>query len=413
MSSETHLKPAFSDSKLNVEQLSPEEFHRKLYAFFEDRGVLSDLRSHLRTKMINVLKETPIGRSDWKKSMSPKLQAINLLFAEFLIQQNCFYSLSVFSTEVPLASILPELNGNFVKKPESGWKFERKEAFDILETLGFEKDGEILESYYGVDNRESLLWCILKAFLRHLKTVTFVEKEGIAFKDITEILKASNVPLLTVEIILKKFAETKDEIIREQSEKYQKLLAEAKGEAEIALLQAKTSEEIKQMWENKSEALELKEKQLQEKERELQTKVQNLDEMQKVYAKNESECELLKRKIAELREENIRLENSNGEQRKKAEKLKVNARLLTSELSAARAHRRGRVASTLQASGVSVSGEGEQGKKFNGAILDFHVMEVNKNKNAKMEIKTSKHFLLKHLELLFKVVCCRIFNYHI
>lgn len=62
-----------ADLKLNAEQLSSEEFHRGLYGWFEDRGLLSDLRSHLRTKMIHVLKETPIGRSDSRKSMSPKV----------------------------------------------------------------------------------------------------------------------------------------------------------------------------------------------------------------------------------------------------------------------------------------------------------------------------------------------------
>lgn len=375
MSSETHLKPAYSGSKLNVEQLSSEEFHRKLYEFFEDRGLQSDLRSYLRTKMINVLKETPIGRSDCKKSMSPKMQAVNLLVAEFLMQQNCFYSLSVFSTEVPLANILPELNNNFVRKPESGWKFERKEAFEILETLGFEKDGEILENYYGVDNKESLLCCILKTFPQYLKSVTFMEKEEIAFKDIARILKASSLPFLTVEMILQKFSQTKGDIIREQREKYEKIIEEAKKETAIALSHTKSSdkgiEDIKQLWENKNKALELKDKQLQEKERELQEREEKLNEKKKEYAKNESECELLKRKIEELREENIRLENSNGEQRRKADKLKLNTRLLSSELSAARTQRRGRIASSLQAKGGSVSGEGEQGKQISPQNVDI------------------------------------------
>lgn len=101
------------------------------------------------------------------------MQAINLLLAEFLIQQNCFYTLSVFSTEVPLANILPELNNNFISRPDFGWKFEEKDALDILETLGFEKTNEnspFLTTYFSTENKEALLTCILKNFPKHVQS---------------------------------------------------------------------------------------------------------------------------------------------------------------------------------------------------------------------------------------------------
>lgn len=101
-----------------------------------------------------------------------KVQAVNLLLAEFLIQQNCFYTLSVLSTEVPLVNILPELNNNFLNKPDAGWKFEEKDALDILETLGFGKDSEeIVKTYFDADNKEALLFCILKTPSKDLKGV--------------------------------------------------------------------------------------------------------------------------------------------------------------------------------------------------------------------------------------------------
>lgn len=362
MDSETHLKPAYSEGKLNREQLSAEEFHRKLYEFFEDRGLLSDLKSHLRTKMINALKETPIGRNECKQSMSPKMQAINLLLAEFMIQQNCFYSLSVFSTEVPLANILPELNNNLVKMPGNGWRFQNKDAFDILETLGFEKDTEILNSYFNLENNDSLLVCILKVLAQYIKSATIINKDEISFKSIEEILIACKLPLLTVELIVQKFIQIKDDIIKEYKEKYEKTTKQT----EIALAQAKSSDKIvetmKQEWQNKYKMLELKEKQLKEKELELQKKEEELNEMKRKYIENNKECDILKRKIEELKEENIRLENFNGEQRRKAEKLKINARLLSSELSATRTQRRRHVNNNNHTKGVPVSGEGEQGK---------------------------------------------------
>lgn len=366
MDPKTSLKPAYSEGKFSVEQLSSEDFHRKLYEFFEDRGLVTDLRSHLRTKMINVLKETPIGRSDCKRSMSPKMQAINLLLAEFLIQQNCFYSLSVFSTEVPLANILPELTNNFVRKPEAGWKFEEKDASDILETLGF--DATILNSYFDQQNTESLLCCILKALPRNFKpTTAFIENH----ENIEEILKASHLPPSTIEQITQEITQIKDDIIKEQKEVYEKLIEK---HPKIALTQTKndydekTIEEYKQIWQNKNDALKLKEKQLQEKEKQLQEKERELQkrttEFNDIQTKNEDELVMLKRKIEELREENIRLENMNGQQRRNTEKLKLNARLLSSELSAARTQRRMRVNNNSQVNkAVSLSGEGEQGKK--------------------------------------------------
>lgn len=353
MNTEKCLKPAFSESKLCSERLSSEEFHRKLYEFFEDRGLLTDLRSHLRSKMINVLKETPIGKTDCKKSMSPKMQAINLLIAEFLIQQNCFYSLSVFSTEVPLANILPELNNNFTKRPEIGWKFEEKDAFDILQTLGFENDSEILKIYLNPENNQSLLNCILKVSPNNSKSITVLQKNELNFNDMIEILKnTTNLPLTIIQQTLEKYTQSIKNVLKKDQ-----------------MLN-------KQTWENKNKVLELKEKQLQERERELQIKETELNEIKQqielMQLKNTDECTQLKKRIDELREENARLVNLNGEQRRRAEKLKLNARFLSSELSAARTQRRSRVANNTnnsQVKTVSFSGEGEQGKILNRHIL--------------------------------------------
>lgn len=42
--------------------MTTDEFQSKLYVWFEEKGVLSDLRTHLRHQMINALKTTEIGK---------------------------------------------------------------------------------------------------------------------------------------------------------------------------------------------------------------------------------------------------------------------------------------------------------------------------------------------------------------
>lgn len=348
MDPEIPIKPACSEGKLSSEQLTSDEFHRKLYEFFENRGLLCDLKSHLRAKMINALRETPLGKSELKRSISPKIQATSLLLAEYLIQQNCFYTLSVFSTEMPLVNVLPELNNNFLKKPEIGWKFDEKDASDILQTLGFETKSEILENYFIVNNSDALLCCILKASpYLNIKpaVIPHLEKEELNLKDLTEILRSSSLPFLTVEQIMQKFTKT--------------ILKEAKAHQIIS----------EQQLETKNKTLMLLEKQLKDKEQLLQKREDEFNEIKKQYellqAKYVYESNTLKKREEELLEENLRLENLNSEHRRKSEKLKMHARLLSNELSAARTHsRRTRLANNSQPKIISFSGEGEQGRNY-------------------------------------------------
>ncbi|KAF2899770.1 hypothetical protein ILUMI_06417 [Ignelater luminosus] len=177
---EDNIVPAVSVQQEEIpSEMSAAEFQRRLYAWFEDRGLLSELRAHLRKQMIGVLKDTAIGRTvsaQAKQTISPKLQALNLLIAEFLLQQDYHYSLSVFSTEVPLISVLPEFPGLTVNYCSSTnnrnevstkkWQFSEKDAWDILETLGVHRDTRegqnIFIAYYNNESREPLLTCIIR-----------------------------------------------------------------------------------------------------------------------------------------------------------------------------------------------------------------------------------------------------------
>lgn len=170
------LKPALNiNPEDSPNELSAEEFQRQLYAWFEDRGILSELRAHLRMQMIGVLKETAIGKAvttQFRQAVSPKLQAINLLIAEFLLHQEYHYSLCVFSTEVPLMNVFPDFSNSIMNKSSDHtftdpkkWRFKHKDVTDILETFGIlhesQENKDIAKMYYE-NCDESLLTCIVR-----------------------------------------------------------------------------------------------------------------------------------------------------------------------------------------------------------------------------------------------------------
>lgn len=90
-------------SKENINEcrdLSQAQFQEELDRWFQRRGIISDLRSHLRHLMVMALQNTQIGPKSSDES-SPKAQALNLLVAEYLLRHKCHYTLSVFTSEVP------------------------------------------------------------------------------------------------------------------------------------------------------------------------------------------------------------------------------------------------------------------------------------------------------------------------
>lgn len=193
--------------------------------------------------------------------------------------------------------------------------------------------------------------------------------------------------MLTVEKILLRLSQAPDSIAKEQKEKYEKLCAEAKEccernatrqEIAIAEYRAKTDEvkKEKEFWESKNKTLQRQREELEQKELELEKRANELEEMrmkcealrgeyESKMSQNRNEVVVLQQTIERLREENCSLERANGEQRRNAEKLKLNARLLSSELSAAR-HQRKTLATGARPKNISFSGEGEQG---NGVCL--------------------------------------------
>lgn len=179
-----NIIPAIRPPDNQIEsELSSQEFQRRLYSWFEEQGLLSDLRARLRVQMINVLKGTALGPTvsgQIRQSVSPKIQAVNLLIAECLLHQNCHYTLSVFSIEEPMVSVLPEMNNSVMhgaSKAQSGslhtWRFAENDVFDILETLGIgtvtEGGAEIFDQYFDKNSTECLLMCIIRSLPKNIR----------------------------------------------------------------------------------------------------------------------------------------------------------------------------------------------------------------------------------------------------
>ncbi|XP_067000359.2 centriole and centriolar satellite protein ofd1 isoform X2 [Anabrus simplex] len=158
-------------------ELSAEEFQKKLLDWFEDRGILSELRSHLRHQMVAALKDTKLGTQtmgNFRQAGSPKLQAINLLVAEFLLQQEYHYTLSVFTSEVPLLRNLPEftaplqssVKGLSTSFGNKGYpRFQQRDVHDILEAVGLSpnsEEGAVAYRLYENSREEPLLNCIIR-----------------------------------------------------------------------------------------------------------------------------------------------------------------------------------------------------------------------------------------------------------
>lgn len=143
-----------------TKELSAEGFRNLLSSWFEEKGIVSDLKSHVRYRMINILKNTAIGRDIVRKSLqktSLSRQAVNLIVAEYLMQNHYHYTLSIFNTEAGLTDIFP-VSGEF--NDSNPAKFDPDNVRNIMELIGISKmnilSNELLSSYY-TDQDASIL----------------------------------------------------------------------------------------------------------------------------------------------------------------------------------------------------------------------------------------------------------------
>nr|XP_026501267.1 uncharacterized protein LOC113404562 [Vanessa tameamea] len=158
---------------------SADEFQKFIHNLFENNGVLNDLRAYLRGHIVNVLQKAEKGESLCQKNFTQRLeltfQAMNILIAEYLLRLEFKYTLSVFTSEIPLSNMVFKFANALLKSTDSalsGLRFGENDIWSILNYLGIKCDSEhaskIVEIYKNQAD-SSLLWCILKCIPMYQK----------------------------------------------------------------------------------------------------------------------------------------------------------------------------------------------------------------------------------------------------
>ncbi|KAL4088610.1 hypothetical protein QTP88_023699 [Uroleucon formosanum] len=143
-------------------------------SWFKDKGIINKMRAHIRAQMISTVEDSPTLNTNKRNITSPKIQAINLLVADFLIHQENLFTLSVFIIEVPLLGNLHEfssyvnlLGDSTQKIPVTKPSIQLNDVQDILEALGIQPNSDITEltcQYYFHEKQvHSLLACLFKS----------------------------------------------------------------------------------------------------------------------------------------------------------------------------------------------------------------------------------------------------------
>ncbi|XP_050420879.1 uncharacterized protein LOC126833525 isoform X2 [Adelges cooleyi] len=146
----------------------------KLYAWFKEKGLIANLRAHIREQMITSLQDLDSWNTKEQNITSPKIQAFNLMIADFLIYQENLFTLSIFMAEIPLLGNLKEFStyvnrmgvssNSSLPKP----RFQLCEVQDILEALGVHTSSDISKKvcqiYFSSDNTLPLIISLFKGF---------------------------------------------------------------------------------------------------------------------------------------------------------------------------------------------------------------------------------------------------------
>ncbi|KAG5881116.1 hypothetical protein JTB14_032293 [Gonioctena quinquepunctata] len=242
--------------------LSPQEFQNMLTTWFEEKGIVSDLRSHLRFKMVNVLKNTAIGRNINRKTSqhtSLSKQALNLIVAEFLMRNNCYYSLSIFNTEAALTNVFPEYP--MFDSSKEAFRYSSEDILNILELIGVPKSSEfskeVLDMYFqSKDN--CILSCLVTLLCKLTSKVSIDEEVDIDLangtnfsRQVGNVFIQSNISPKNVSKVIQTIDYLHNEELRNIEDKYTKLVRELKQRVTSQELDIKELNKKKRVVENK------------------------------------------------------------------------------------------------------------------------------------------------------------------
>ncbi|XP_058456349.1 centriole and centriolar satellite protein OFD1 [Malaya genurostris] len=178
----------YNNEFVDLDGITNSEFKQQIKSWIEEKGIHENLQLQMKKGLIEQISRTALGRKMSLKLqtqqgivLSPLILVLNTLVAEFLYTQNCHFSLSVFSNEVPFKNTLPD----FTKT--SHFRLQRKELKEIFEALGIEQYSSFIEKYESkttTDNSKSLLYIIFKALLASVKS--YEDKTTLLQKQETE-----------------------------------------------------------------------------------------------------------------------------------------------------------------------------------------------------------------------------------
>ncbi|CAG9819587.1 unnamed protein product [Phaedon cochleariae] len=254
----------FTGSKAS--NMSAEEFQTLLTSWFEEKGIITDLRSQLRFKMINILKNTAIGRNISKRSVSHhslSKQAINLIVAEFLMVNKYHYSLSVFNTEAALTNVFPEyLKFDDIQEP---FRYSFENLSNIFELIGVQRNSEFgkeaLNSYCN-NSDSSILSCLVNSICKlsnrmrrrtiqeEIECIDF-DKESNFVKQLGGILVNSETCSDNIGQILKNIESIHNVEIKMMEDRYRRSISELKIEVSRSIEKLQEVNKEKGVSENK------------------------------------------------------------------------------------------------------------------------------------------------------------------
>uniref|UniRef100_A0A182JK82 LisH domain-containing protein n=1 Tax=Anopheles atroparvus TaxID=41427 RepID=A0A182JK82_ANOAO len=152
----------------DIEDIDSAELKIQLKKWIEEEGIETNIQLQMKRNLIEKMSRTTLGKKIAIKLqtqqgivLSPLVLVLNTLVAEFLYTQNCHFSLSIFTNEVPFKNTLPD----FTRSPK--FRLNRTELGEIFEALGIKHHEGLVEKYekFGTEQGSSLLYIVFKSIL--------------------------------------------------------------------------------------------------------------------------------------------------------------------------------------------------------------------------------------------------------
>ncbi|XP_035901778.1 uncharacterized protein LOC118507419 [Anopheles stephensi] len=157
----------------DIDEIDSGELGTQLKNWIEEEGIETNIQLQMKRNLIEKMSRTALGKKIALKLqtqqgivLSPLVLVLNTLVAEFLYTQNCHFSLSIFTNEVPFKNTLPDFTRSSV------FRLNRAELGEIFEALGIEHYEGLVQKYekFGTDHgSRSLLYIVFKTILAAVK----------------------------------------------------------------------------------------------------------------------------------------------------------------------------------------------------------------------------------------------------